>query len=195
MARLARDLKAYLRAVFLDTSRRVWTFFDALGVLFLLYPGLAQCITSNARLVRSIAAAVLFVSFALANFGLFRRYLSEAVSETSIKLYPYHHLLYNAAQLRYLGPETATDVAISIAYTDGDGGQRRGPAEPLFDLRDSGLSHGVGPLFVLEHGDGVNFALPQRDLTGDGYATVIVRLVGAKSLREVCVRRDFELLK
>ena len=195
MAGFTRDLKAYLKAVFFDTSRRVLTFFGALGVLVLLYPGLLKDVTSDARLVRSIAAAVLFVSFALANFGLYRRYLREAVSETSIALYPCPHLLYNAAQLRYLGPETARDVVISVAYTDGDGGQHQGPVKDFFALRDSVLSIGVGPLFVLEPGDGVNFHLPQRDLTGDGHAIVIVRLVGARSLREVCVQKNFELLK
>lgn len=79
MTRLMADFLSYLTAVFGETWRKALTLFDILGVALLLCPKLAEGLVSNELLVRTIGGLVLFVSFFVANFLLYRE-LAEATS-------------------------------------------------------------------------------------------------------------------
>jgi len=64
---------AYLKAVFIESQRWVFTFFDILGIALFLFPHLAQNLVRDASPARGIGAATFLLSFLLANFSLYTR--------------------------------------------------------------------------------------------------------------------------
>ena len=196
MAGLGRDLKAYLKAVFLDRSRLALTCLDVLCVLALAHPRLAGFVTTDVQLARSIAVAVLLTSFGAANLAVYRRRVRDGASANSVAFDAGPTLLAcRTARVRYLGPESAKNVEISVSYTDPDGVRHESRVEEFFAPTDLLLEAPLAQASILQPGDSVNFRLPLRELTTDAFATVEVRLVGANSGRKVRVRKLFGLSK
>ena len=191
-----RGQKPYLKSVFVDRSRLALTCLDALCVLVLVFPRLAGFLSTDAQLVRSVAVVVLLTSLGLATVAVYRRRSEESVSEDSIAFDTGPTLLAcRTAQVRYLGPEAAKDVEISISYTDPDGRRHKSYVQELFAPTDLLLEQPLLQGSILQPGDSVTFRLPLRELTTDAFATVEVRLVGATSGRKVRARKLFGLSK
>ena len=80
------DLLAYLKAVFIETWQKVFTFFDILGIVLFFYPQIATDLINDLTLVRSIGAFIFFLSFLLANFSLYRKLAQDASYQAEIRL-------------------------------------------------------------------------------------------------------------
>ncbi len=72
MRDLIGDLTSYLKAIFAQTSQVIFTFLDVVGLVLFVYPSLAQGLQSDESLTRIIAGSILFLSFFLGNFTLYR---------------------------------------------------------------------------------------------------------------------------
>ena len=196
MAESTRGLRIYLKSLFLHRSRLALTCLDLVCVVALVYPGLAGFLSTDTNLVRSVAVAVLVTSLGLAGVGTCRHSRRVSVSPNSIAFDTGPTLLAcRTAQVRYLGPEIAEDVEISVSYTDPDGVRHESRVKEFFALSDLLLEVPLIQGSILQPGDTVNFRLPLRELTTDAFATVEVRLVGATSGRKVRVRKLFGLSK
>jgi hypothetical protein len=79
MPGLISDFFAYLKEVFVESQRLVFTAFDVLGIGLLFYPYLAESLTDNLMYVRIIGGGIFLVSFLLANFTLYRRMAHDAI--------------------------------------------------------------------------------------------------------------------
>lgn len=73
MTKLFGDIAAYLKAVFIESQRWVFTAFDVLGLILFFSPHLAENLINNTVLARGIGGAVIVCSLLLANFTLYER--------------------------------------------------------------------------------------------------------------------------
>ncbi len=73
MSELISDIGAYLKAVFVDGVQKIFTFFDAFGIVIYFFPKLSEWLSLNESLVRGVGGAIVLISFLLANFSLYRK--------------------------------------------------------------------------------------------------------------------------
>jgi hypothetical protein len=86
MSKLTTDLLAYLKAVFVETWQKLFTLFDILGIVLLIYPELAKGLANNESLIRIIGGCIFFLSFLLANFSLYRKLAEDNSYNANIHL-------------------------------------------------------------------------------------------------------------
>ena len=84
-------LFAYLKAVFVETSRGVFTVFDVLGIALFLYPELASFLTNDESRVRIFGGLMFLCSFILANFLVYRQLASQIAYRADIRLDVAYH--------------------------------------------------------------------------------------------------------
>ncbi len=70
---MLNDLGDYLRGVFTQGINVVFTLFDVLGIVLFFFPHLAEQVVKDYGLIRSIGTGIMILSFAAANFILFRK--------------------------------------------------------------------------------------------------------------------------
>jgi hypothetical protein len=68
-----QDLAKYLKEIFGESQRIVFTVFDIIGIILFFFPHLAQGLVDDEALARNIGGLIFFVSFLSANFNLFRK--------------------------------------------------------------------------------------------------------------------------
>jgi hypothetical protein len=73
MPKFVSDAGAYLKAVFTDGIQKLFTLFDALGVLIFLSPSLSEWVSVNGSIARTVGGIVVLASFLVANFSLYRK--------------------------------------------------------------------------------------------------------------------------
>jgi hypothetical protein len=69
---MVRDIAGYLRAVFTKSWRWTAIVFDVVGILMFCSPGSFEWVIQNAALAQAIGGGVIFLSFLVANFSLYR---------------------------------------------------------------------------------------------------------------------------
>lgn len=77
---ISSNFVVYLKAVFWESWRWIFTFFDALGVIVFLFPGLAEVLSTDVSYIRMVSGMIVAVSFLVANFCAY----SDAVKKTSV---------------------------------------------------------------------------------------------------------------
>jgi hypothetical protein len=80
------DLLAYLKAVFVETWQKTFTFFDILGIVLFFYPGIAAHLVNDIALIKTVGALIFFTSFLLANFSLYRKLTQNNSNQADIRL-------------------------------------------------------------------------------------------------------------
>jgi hypothetical protein len=60
MIALIVDLLAYLKAVFIETWQKIFTFFDILGIVLFFYPQIAADLVNDLTFVRIIGLLIFF---------------------------------------------------------------------------------------------------------------------------------------
>jgi hypothetical protein len=78
MAELKYDCGAYLKAVLVESKRWIFTLFEILGIVLLLFPNLAETIESDGLRARVLGAAIFLTSFVIANFSAYRDLLRQS---------------------------------------------------------------------------------------------------------------------
>ena len=66
----------YMKDVFVEGQRYVFTLFDIGGIILYLFPSIAQSLIADVVLTRIIGGLIVVISFLLANFSLYKK-LSE----------------------------------------------------------------------------------------------------------------------
>ena len=67
---------SYLKDIFTEGQRIVFTVFDIVGIVLFFFPSLAQSLINDVALTRIIGGSIFFISFLWANFSLYKK-LSE----------------------------------------------------------------------------------------------------------------------
>ena len=192
---LLRDFFTYLKAVFAESQRLIFTAFDIVGIVLFFFPHLAEGLVRNETLARAIGGAIFFVSFLLANFLLYRKSALSipAVSEKSFLLFPYKHPSYNDIEMRYLGTEPIKDLEIWLTYQGKNNEVIRTQVEQFFPRDDPDMIWKQFKANVLEESEVIRFHLPLKGSAIDGRVTVEVNCMTAKTEQVVKFKRDFEL--
>jgi hypothetical protein len=86
MIALIVDLLAYLKAVFIETWQKIFTFFDILGIVLFFYPQIAADLVNDLTFVRIIGLLIFFLSFLSANFSLYRKLAQDISYQAEIRL-------------------------------------------------------------------------------------------------------------
>ena len=63
----------YLKDVFIEGQRSVFTVFDIVGVILFFFPSIAQSLITDIALTRIIGGLIFFISFLWANFNLYKK--------------------------------------------------------------------------------------------------------------------------
>lgn len=79
MEKLISYFIQYLSDVYFNARRWIFTIFDLVGIILILFPDVAANVT-NPTISRTIGAAILFLSFLIANFKAYYN-LAEKISE------------------------------------------------------------------------------------------------------------------
>jgi hypothetical protein len=192
---LFQDLSKYLKEIFGESQRIVFTAFDLIGIGLFFFPRIAQGLVDNEVFARSIGGLIFFISFLLANFNLFRRLTAKqlALNKDSLLLYPFENPPNNSAELRYIGPEPIKDVEVWLKYIEPPNEYKQKQVEQFFPQNDPKMIWHQYKANVINENDIVRFHLLQRKSTADGKVTVEVKFVGAKSGRPVLVKKEFNL--
>lgn len=92
MDKLFDDLFSYLKAVFIDTWQKIFTFFDLLGIGLFIYPEIAQEFTDERKsLIKATGALIVLLSFLIANFTVYRKLSIEASTQAEFRLEVLEH--------------------------------------------------------------------------------------------------------
>lgn len=189
-----QDLAKYLKEIFGESQRIIFTVFDVIGIILFFFPHLAQGLVGDETLAKSIGGLIFFVSFLLANFNLYRKLSAVSaatLSESAFLLYPYERPPSNNVEIRYIGSEPVKDLEVWLSYTSSDNQPKKVQVEQFF--RDSQMIWDQFKANVLTEGEVIRFHLLQRKSTIDGKVTVNLNCVGANSQRTVKVSKDFDL--
>jgi hypothetical protein len=195
MADLLRDFATYLKAIFAESQRLVFTAFDIVGIILFFFPHLAQGLVDDVTIARGVGGLIVFMSFLLANFTLYRKAVSniQIPNGDSFLLYPYEHPPYNNIEMRYIGPEPIKDLEVWLTYRDKNNEVKRKQIEQFFPQNDPQMIWHQFKANVLEAGEIVRFHLIQNSSTADGKVMVEMSCVGAKSGTTVSIKREFDL--
>lgn len=63
----------YLKDVFVESQRSIYSFFDIIGVILFFFPSVAQSLINDVTLTRIIGGLIFFISFLSANFNLYKK--------------------------------------------------------------------------------------------------------------------------
>lgn len=184
MTEIIPDFLAYAKAVFIDGTQKFLTLFDIVGISVFLSPSLASRLQTDAQLVRAVGASVLLLSFALANFSLYRRLAK------GILLIMYPHSDYTAVEMQNLGPGTAKDLKVAIIYEDEDGQEIKTSVRKFFS---DGALHDECNAHVLTPDRVVYFQLPRKETVPSGRITVFACFTGAESGKSMHIEEEFGL--
>ena len=192
---LLRDFASYLKAVFAEGQRLVFTAFDIVGIVLFFFPHLAEGLVRDESLAKTIGGFIFFVSFLLTNFMLYRRMARDVstLGEHSLRLYPHRNPPYNAAKMLYVGTEMAKDLVVRITYKDNSGNEQTKAATDFFPKEDPRMWQHHYKYDFLEPNQVAYFHLLQKKNTLDGKATVWVSFSGANSGKSVQVKKEFDL--
>jgi hypothetical protein len=191
-----QDLAKYLKEVFGESQRIVFTVFDVIGIVLFFFPHLAQGLVDDEALARSIGGLIFFISFLLANFNLYRKLSAESVatlSESSLLVYPYERPPYNNIEIRHISSEPVKDLEVWLSYTSPDNKPQNVQVEQFFPQNDPEMLWHQFKAHVLTEGEIIRFHTLQRKSTNDGKVTVNLKCVGANSQKTVKVSKEFEL--
>ena len=108
---------SYIKELFAEGKNWIFTLFDLLGIVLFLVPHLTQGVESNNKFVQDIGITILLISYALANFIVYRKNkIKGAISEKSVELYS-HHKTYSWLD-SFFGKETVQDLVVQISFTN-----------------------------------------------------------------------------
>ncbi len=192
-----RDLGSYLRAVFFESQRWVFTAFDLIGIVLFFFPNLTEYLGQNVAIARQIGLIIFVLSFIAANFALYRKLISSASTapiKHTLLIHPYIYRPYNDVELRYLGTEPITDLHILLIYKDSANQIRQKTVEEFFPQDDPTLFWRQFKANVLDDNQVIRFhtLLFKKD-TSDGKVTLEVSAVGARSGTHVKYRKELQL--
>lgn len=192
---LLRDFAVYLKAVFAESQRLVFTVFDIVGIVLFFFPYLAEGLVKDEGLARIIGGFIFFTAFLLANFTLYRRTMrnTSTLGEHSLQLYPHKNPPYNAVKILYVGTEIAKDLNVKVTYRDNAGNEQTKVITDFFPKEDPRMWQHYYRYDFLEPNQVAYFHLLQKKNTLDGKATVWVSFSGANSGKSVQVKKDFSL--
>ena len=115
---ILRDFTAYLKAVFAESQRLVFTAFDVIGIVLFVFPHLAEGLVKDESLTRAIGGFIFFMSFLAANFMLYRRMARNDSSEVELQLKEHQASLdkwLNAANNRLsLFPQITVTIHVKL---------------------------------------------------------------------------------
>jgi hypothetical protein len=196
MLGILSDFGAYLKAVFVDGIRKVFTLFEVLGIAFYFFPGFDEWLRLNEGLRRSIGGAVILISFILANFSLYRKRATEETSlnESSLLMSPHRRPPYNAVKMQNVASETIKDLKIGIVYRDTNGKTQTKSVEEFYAEGDPRMWQHHQKYEWLSPNQVAYFYLSlQKKNVLNGKVTVSVSFIGAESGKPVQFEQDFEL--
>lgn len=188
------ELWVYLKAVFIqDWWRLVCFCFDVLGIVLFFFPKLALIIGKDEGFARWVGGGIVFFSFFLANFLLYRRLTASEINENSLLMYYYSDPQSPAVEMHYIGSESAKDLEVKIKYRDERGEEKEEVVTEFFPENDPRMFGHHFKANVLVPNEVLRFRLVQRNQTLDGNDTVLASLIGVKSGRSVKIAREFNL--
>lgn len=187
MATLISDFLAYLKAVFVEGQRFVFTSFEIIGMVLFFFPDVAGSLARNESTVRVIGGLIFFVSFLRANFIVFRK---MAQGDYLLLLYPHRTRTSNAVKMQYQGPERLKNLNVQIVYKDSHGHETRKKVKRFFLDNDPRMIEAAFEIKSLEPGQIVYFHL--EDVL-DGKVMVSVDCVGERTNKPVKTKKEFEL--
>jgi len=196
--KLSHDLAKYLKEIFGESQRVVFTVFDVVGIVLFFFPHLAQGLVDDETLARNIGGAIFFVSFLLANFNLYRKLSSEVPStnvlnEDSLLMYPYANPPSNSIELRYVGQEIIKDLNVKMIYKDKAGIDKEQEIFQFFPENDRKMGLHSSREYVLVPNQITRFYLLGKEATFDRKVKVVAEFTGAKSGRHIVTTREFNL--
>jgi hypothetical protein len=119
MSNLAQDFKAYLKAVFLESSKWILTLFDIVGILLFFQPRILEELLQNEQMARAAGLGLFLLSFLISNFMVFRKQMPKILDEQALLLFPhYTRITTNAIRMRYEGFERADNLIVMQSYKD-----------------------------------------------------------------------------
>jgi hypothetical protein len=186
----------YLKEIFGESQRYIFTVFDVVGIILLFFPRLAQGLIDDEVLARTIGGLIFFASFSLANFNLYRKLsamLATSLSESSIFLYPYEKKPYNNVEIRHMGTEPVKDLEIWLNYISKDNQPKSMQVEQFFPQNDPDMIWKPFKAHVFTEGEIIRFHLLQRKNTADRKVTVNLKCVGVNSQKPLEISKKFEL--
>jgi hypothetical protein len=86
MLQLIKSFLEYLTALLTETEQKAFAFFDLVGIILFFFPQLAQSLTTDELLARTVGGFVFFLSFLLANFSLYRKLRIDRSDQADIWL-------------------------------------------------------------------------------------------------------------
>jgi hypothetical protein len=195
MKRIIPDFLNYLKTVFLESGRWVFAIFDGLGILLFFQPHWTEHFLKDELAARIVGGTIFLVSFLLANFSLYRKRLPEVVNDQSLLLYTHKTKTSSAIRMKYVGPERANNVVVTVSYKGKNGQQKYNKVSQFFPSNDEELLFHAEPLESLEIGEVVYFyPITENDISDDKIK-VQVGFWGTKSGKQICVERTFPIQK
>jgi len=186
MATLISGFLTYLKAVFAEGQRLVFTVFDIIGIVLFFFPDVAGSLASNESTVRVIGGLIFFVSFLLANFMVFRK---MAQVDHLLLLYPHRTATSNAVKMRYQGPERLKNLNVQIIYKDPRGHEIRKKVKQFFLENDPQMIVAAFENKSLDPGQIMYFHLLKAEDVLDGKAMISVDCVGERTNKSVKTRK------
>ena len=191
-----RDLPEYLKAVFIDGQQRLFTLFDLLGVVLLIWPNLAEALVEDVRLARIIGGVFVLLSFVLANFAVYRRLsaLSSSmigINSESLLMYPYANPPYNSIEMRFVGEETVKDLSVKMIYKDKNGVETEKDVVQFFPDNDLRMAISAYRLYTLIPGQIARFHLLKAESTLDKKVRIVAEFTGTRSGKHIRLIQEF----
>jgi len=193
VAKLWADLQQYVKGVFLQGGRIVFTAFDILGIVLWFSPRLAGSLGEHVQLARALALGLFLFSFLVANFLFVRGLLPSSLTEAVLHLYPHGTKTSSAIRMKYEGKEPAKDLRVTVHFSDGSGEERELEITQFFPANDPQLLYRAGPITSLEAGEEAFFYPLGLEDSREGNVTVRASITGAKTGTTVTVTRAFTL--
>jgi len=181
---MLNDLKNYSKEIFTEGINWVFTFFDILGMILFFIPHLAQIVVTDYTVIRIIGFVIFVISFAIANFTLYRKlkneiYTSLGPQSVVLNVEPKN----NYGQISYLGKEAAQDLSVLIKYRNRSGKEITQSINEFYKLDSPNpIWHDVK---ILRENDSFFFHLPEKSETLNGEVLIEISFIGVISRNSV----------
>lgn len=192
--KLIGDFRNYIKAVFVESGRWVFTIFDILGFILFFQPQLAESLLRDIQLTRTIGGSIFLLSFIFANFALYRRLSPQALDEQALRLYPHRTATSNAVLMKYVGGERVIDLVVTLSYKDKTGKPKKIKVTQFFSSNDSKMIYDIGPITSIEPGQETSFHILGKEENSEDKVNVQICFTGAKTGTQVKIERVFPLV-
>jgi hypothetical protein len=141
-------------------------------------------LTTDESIMRIVGSILLLISFALANFTVYRKLAKKAL----VIVFPYK--LYTQVGVQNLGPGTIRDLKVSLLYYNKDGKRTEDKIQEFFSDDTPSREHNTS---VLVPPQVVCLNLPHKDSVTKQKVEVWVSFTVAESGRPMQIREEISL--